>query len=328
MPGKIVRGPLIGFVFRFVCIFGILIASWPGWNDCYGHYFRGASQAALNFGETKRMVRLTPNQGQSIHANIDTLMSMGNRDLLDATGKGLVERTGLDSRSIGWLPTALTMALILATPIPWRRRGLALLGGLILVQGFILFSLLSWVWDNSSDLSLMTLSPLGKEVFDELSYALINQLGASFSVPVLIWILVTFRSQDAGGANRPKREQRRSEAKPQTAGGGLLSGGGSLSTAKKDEHHSQGDDRRKVLSLGLGSSQGAGVVGVRNRDFGCSIEAVGEAEVGGYGGRGRRCIRQVHAVVARSLPRVQHVGIRLIDNCLVWRIGSKRDATG
>ncbi len=30
-----------------------------------------------------------------------------------------------------------------------------------------------------------------------LDYALLNQMGASFTVPVLIWIMVTFRQQDA-----------------------------------------------------------------------------------------------------------------------------------
>jgi hypothetical protein len=104
----------------------------------------------------------------------------------------------LDTRSIGWVPTALTMALILATPIPWRRRGAALAGGLVLVHCFILFSLQAWIWDNSSDVSLMRLSGFWQEVAGELDYALINQLGASFSVPVVIWILVTFRRQDAG----------------------------------------------------------------------------------------------------------------------------------
>ena len=139
MPGKRSHDPFVGFILRFAFIFGILIAPWPGWNDFYGDYFRAAGQAALNFGETKRVVVLTRSEGEPVHSNIDTQVRMGNRDLLDANGKGLFETTGLDSRSIGWLPTVLTMALILATPIPWRRRGLALLGGLILVQGFILF---------------------------------------------------------------------------------------------------------------------------------------------------------------------------------------------
>jgi hypothetical protein len=185
-------------LFRFVVIFGLLIAPWPGWNGVYGDYFRGLGEVAFSRDEGKRVVVFAPSEGGAVSQGLDTRMTLGNRDLTDGGGKGVVKRTDLDTRSIGWVPTALTMALILATPIPWRRRGAALAGGLVLVHCFILFSLQAWIWDNSSDVSLMRLSGFWQEVAGELDYALINQLGASFSVPVVIWILVTFRRQDAG----------------------------------------------------------------------------------------------------------------------------------
>jgi len=71
-----------------------------------------------------------------------------------------------------------------------------LLWGLLLIHCFILFSLQTWIWDESPDLSLTTLSPFWKTVADDLEYTLVTQLGASFSVPVLIWILVTYRRED------------------------------------------------------------------------------------------------------------------------------------
>jgi hypothetical protein len=191
------RDPVIGFVSRFVLIFGLLIAPWPGWNGLYGQYFREFGQMVFDRDEGKCMVHFVPNEGQAGLASLDTEMTLANRDLIDDQGKGLVKRSELDTRSIGWVPTALTMGLILATPIPWGRRILALLGGLILIHGFIIFSLQSCIWSNSPELSLMTLPPFWKEVADELDYTLMNQLGASFSVPVLIWILVAFCRKDA-----------------------------------------------------------------------------------------------------------------------------------
>jgi hypothetical protein len=127
----------------------------------------------------------------------DTQLTLENAKLADSTGKGPVRRTELDSRSIGWVPTALTMALVLATPVSWPRRLTALAGGLVLIHLFIFFSLQCWIWDKSAEMSLLTLSNLGQRVMDEMNYALMNQLGASFSIPVMIWILVTFRRQDA-----------------------------------------------------------------------------------------------------------------------------------
>jgi hypothetical protein len=217
MPGKIIRDPFMGFMFRLMCIFGILIVPWPGWNQYYGQYFRQVSQWTLNLEQEKRIVLLSPNPAQAAHPNVDTRMTLANRDLLDASGKGLLKRTGLDTRSIGWLPTALTMALILATPVPWRRRLLSLMGGLLLVQAFIVLTLLTWIWSHSSELSLMTLSPFWQKAADELCYALLDQLGASFSVPVIIWIVVIFRRQDLEALNNLKPRQRQFGEKSQTA---------------------------------------------------------------------------------------------------------------
>jgi hypothetical protein len=65
-----------------------------------------------------------------------------------------------------------------------------------LIHCFILFSLQTWIWNESPGLSLTTLSSFWKEVVDDLEYTLITQLGASFSMPVLIWIVVTYRRED------------------------------------------------------------------------------------------------------------------------------------
>jgi hypothetical protein len=191
---KFARGTALHFLLCFVLVFGLLIAPWPGWNGIYAQYFRAFGNAVFNVGSGNRVVRFAP--GAEAYSALDTKLTLGNRDLLDEHGKGLVKRTELDSRSIGWVPTALTLALVVATPIPWRRRVVALVGGLLLIHAFIFFSLQSWVWDNSPDVSLLALSNFWKNVAGQLDYALINQLGASFSVPVIIWIMVTFRRQD------------------------------------------------------------------------------------------------------------------------------------
>ena len=193
--GLSMKGPAMKFLLRFVVIFGLLIAPWPGLNEAYSHYFQSLGQMVFNpAGETQRMVIFSPASGRI--PGMDTRLTLENSELADASGKGLVKRTEIDTRSIGWVPTALTMALVLATPIPWMRRLTALAGGLVLIQLFIFFSLQAWVWNNSADLSLLTLSNFEQRVIDELDYALMNQLGISFTVPVLIWAIVTFRRQD------------------------------------------------------------------------------------------------------------------------------------
>ena len=135
-------------------------------------------------------------------------MTLGNRDRVDSDGQGLVEQVDLDTRSIGWIPTALVTALILATPVPWRRRGWALVWGLLLIHAFLLFSLQLWIWGESSALSLMRLPPFAQTILDDLEYTLVTQIGASFSVPILIWIFVTIRPEELFDLARPRNEKK------------------------------------------------------------------------------------------------------------------------
>jgi len=187
---------LLGAVGRFALIFGLLIFPWPGWNEIYGSYFRALGTAAFSRQNDQRIVQFQAHQLEHGFSTLGTQMTLSNRALLDNNGNGLAEMVDLDTRSIGWVPTALTMALILATPVPWRQRGWALLWGLLLIHAFILFSLQVWIWDESPAVSLTNPPSWVKTAWDELEYALVTQLGASFSVPILIWILVTIRRED------------------------------------------------------------------------------------------------------------------------------------
>jgi hypothetical protein len=179
MKSKLARDPILWFLLRFLVVFGVLVAPWPGWNGLYAQYFQSLGQVAFSLGDANRVVDFKPATGQ--YPGLDTQVTLGNRALADSSGKALVQRAEIDSRSIGWVPTALTLGL----------------GGWVLVHLFIFFTLQAWVWNNSSDVSLLALPAFWQRVVGELNYALLNQIGASFSVPVIIWILVTFRRQDA-----------------------------------------------------------------------------------------------------------------------------------
>jgi hypothetical protein len=191
------RNPLFRFCWPFVLIYGVLIAPWPGWNALYSDYFRNLGTLAFSRDDGARFISFQPYHEQHGFSSLDTRMSLANRNLLTRDGKHLVLMVDLDSRSLGWVPTAFTAALILATPVPWRRRVGSFIGGMILVHLFILFSLATWIWEKSPDLSLATYPLWWQRIVAETEYALITQLGASFSVPLVIWILVTFRRADA-----------------------------------------------------------------------------------------------------------------------------------
>ena len=72
---------------------------------------------------------------------VNTTLTVGNRDLADASGHGLGRLNPLNTRSIGWIPTALTIFFIASSPLSWQRKACALVAGWVLVHGLILFSL-------------------------------------------------------------------------------------------------------------------------------------------------------------------------------------------
>ncbi len=129
LKSSFARGPALGFLLRFVLIFGLLIAPWPGWDLGYSRFFQSLGRMAFNLrGETPRKVMFQPASGE--YPSLDTRIILENTELADrGEKKNCVRATEIDSRSIGWVPTALTAALVLATPIPWRRRLTALAGG-------------------------------------------------------------------------------------------------------------------------------------------------------------------------------------------------------
>jgi hypothetical protein len=187
---------IFGIIARFAIIFAVFISPWPGIDELYSRYFMALGTAFFSSDDGRRLVEFRSHELVHGFSKLDVQMIVGNRDLADSSGKGQVRESEFDARSIGYIPTALTLALILSTPLAWRRRLLSLLYGLVLVNALILLSLQVRIWEVSPDLSLLTLSPFWKRVVDELDYALVTQIGVSFSAPVAIWILVTFRRRD------------------------------------------------------------------------------------------------------------------------------------
>ncbi len=184
------------FLLRFALLYGLLIAPWPGWNALYGRWFR-AVNATVYASNDHRIVIF--GAAEPALRPLDTMVTLANRDRMDRRGHMPARKLGLDSRGIGWVPTALLLALTLASPVGWRRRLWALIWGLLIMHGFILFSVGCYIWDQSNDLGLVALTPFWKSVSNGLVETLIIQLGASFVVPALVWLLVAIRIRDLNG---------------------------------------------------------------------------------------------------------------------------------
>jgi len=130
---------IAGFAFRFALLYALLIAPWPGLSEIYASFYQAAVQIAIISTDPERSVLVAPagrSPGSDDRPALDTHILTRMPGAPRASKAGGLELIR-SSRYSGYLPTILTLALILATPLPWRRRAAALCGGLLLVTLFV-----------------------------------------------------------------------------------------------------------------------------------------------------------------------------------------------
>lgn len=102
----------------------------------------------------------------------------------------------LQSRFLGYLPSAFLLALLFATPMRWRRRAWSLVGAVMLVNVFVMCRLLASLLVLGERVSLW-----GGERWQQLALAwfhstVVRSGTSSFIVPMMIWIVVSFSRKD------------------------------------------------------------------------------------------------------------------------------------
>lgn len=181
---------IAGFFCRLLVIYGLLVIPWPGVKAAY---------VALNSGGGNLIFRsLIPGGRVVFHpvpppaGKFDTHIYFLN---LQSGATGMVPTSGRDP---AYVQTVFLVSLVLATPLPWRRRLWALLWGLILVNMAIACRLLICVLHEFSSARLSLLAPgppwenLLQRAYDFTGGDVVMML----MLPVFIWILVSFRRDD------------------------------------------------------------------------------------------------------------------------------------
>lgn len=186
------------FLGMFALVYGALIAPWPSWNDRYGTYFRGFCGCFLAHERSDSIVRF---RAAPAGAALDTQIVLVDPRTIDAHGHAKGHILGLDSRGVGWIPTAFLSALVLSTWIGWKRRLGALGLGLVAIHLYLLLAVRAYIWNRTlPETAVGTFSSAVKWVAAGLEETMVTQLGPSFVVPAVIWILVTFRKGDLEAA--------------------------------------------------------------------------------------------------------------------------------
>ena len=109
---------VVAFFAKLMVFNALLMVPWPGVREAYGTLYRGMGNLLFRtFGSSGRVYFSAVDPPPTDKDHKDTLLVLEN---LRSGGRSTpMER---NVRKDGYLPTAFAVSLILATPVPWRRR--------------------------------------------------------------------------------------------------------------------------------------------------------------------------------------------------------------
>lgn len=150
------------------------------------------------------MVALLPAERPS--DRLDTDLTLAN------SRTRAVARQPISTDLLTYTPTTITLTLILATPIPWRRRAWACVFGLLLAAAWTAGGLVLLVvrayGTPGTDMTIYDWGPVTLKVLGFLAETATVSTITPYVVPLFIWVLVTLRRGDVqhfvegGGASR------------------------------------------------------------------------------------------------------------------------------
>jgi hypothetical protein len=196
------RSPIRRFLLRFALVYVLLLLPWPGFHAAFNAYFR-AFGGMIFAGQTEHS-EITFETAKDSHCPNQTRVVIVNNALMNYDGSGPVRNLDFDAHAIGWRPIALLAALIYATPISWGRRTRAFAFGAIGIHAFLIFFLAVGIWSEANELPLaffVPVTPFWKAVATGVRTVVVAQIG--LFIPVLVWILVTFRRAEMIGVFAP-----------------------------------------------------------------------------------------------------------------------------
>jgi len=209
---KVLRFFLIATV---ICI----VLVWPrhGPRSIYGSIFRITISTLLNdFGDGGSVKVIAPEEkdlrNPRFHEDkFDSVAVLevsrthyeeeiigGRKAKVPVTNKK-ISREAVDIARTGYVPTALVIALVIASPVTWKRRLWALVWGGLLVTAFAAgrFYLFAYYrFSRPGELQTIELGGFSDTVVSFLYEHLFVSPTGTVLVPVFVWLLVTFRRSD------------------------------------------------------------------------------------------------------------------------------------
>lgn len=191
---------------RFFLLLGfsytLLMLPWPGLQPTYARLFRAGNEIVLGSFGRHGAVQFVPTKKRV--AVGDTGIILRNRK----TGRRVLTRF---SSHVGYAPAAFLTALLMSTPLSFRRRAGAFIWGMLFLHAVValtLFLYITYLFGSNPHVATFSLSEFSQRTLAELTRLVLFAPFFSLVVPTFIWILVTFRSEDLAMIVRGQRKCR------------------------------------------------------------------------------------------------------------------------
>lgn len=187
-------------------VYVVLMAPWPGLKQGYASLFRNAGNiifARFWFWQDGgvRFLDLTSMEPGDLAPGTPKMAAVGTFDtvmeLRSRRAPGSIGYLRISSRYVGFGPTIVVIALVVATPLSLSRRIRALFWGLVLIHFFIVsrvtLTLTAGGFAAEKKYALFHPSPGWRTVLTEVESVFSDDPTVSFVVPAAVWFLVALR---------------------------------------------------------------------------------------------------------------------------------------
>ena len=180
---------LLGMFFiRLAILYALVLAPWPGWRESYGDYFRALGNLVYGHHGGTWTAYLEPCLRTKGFASMDSQIVLYENKAIDRDGNVRVYLLGIDSRSIGWLPTGLALALIAALSLIVYQRVFAILLAFLAMQVYVLAVIGIYLLNRAPKAGIISVPGWMASLSDALEWTFVTQMGPGFVIPILIAI--------------------------------------------------------------------------------------------------------------------------------------------
>jgi len=176
------------FFTRFAVFYALVLAPWPDWRQSYGDYFRALGNLVYGHHSGTWTSYLEPCPRTKGFASMDSQIVLYDNRAVDGDGNVRVSLLGIDSRSIGWLPTGLAFALIAALSLTVYQRVFAIFLTFLATQVYVLAVIGIYLLNRAPKAGIISVPGWMASISDVLEWTFVTQMGPGFVIPILIAI--------------------------------------------------------------------------------------------------------------------------------------------